>query len=65
MDLIRYYYKAETKNELIDDIKGGNFERKPKKEKKEFITFIISKFESKRLSFNENNDYNGYSPKDE
>ena len=22
MDLIRYYYKAETKNELIDDIKG-------------------------------------------
>ena len=50
---------------MIDDIKGGNFERKPKKEKKEFITFIISKFESKRLSFNENNDYNGYRPKDE
>ena len=50
---------------MIDDIKGGNFERKPKKEKKEFITFIISKFESKRLSFNENNDYNGYSTKDE
>lgn len=50
---------------MIDDIKRGNLERKPKKEKKEFITVIIHEFESKRLSFNENDDYNGYRPKDE
>ena len=46
---------------MIDDIKGGKFERKGKKEEKQFITVIISEFESKRMSFDEKDDYSGIS----
>ena len=46
---------------MIDDIKGGNFERKGRKEEKQFITVVISEFESKRMSFDEKDDYNGIS----
>ena len=46
---------------MIDDIKGGKFERKGKKEEKQFITVIISEFELKRMPFDEIDDYNGIS----
>ena len=46
---------------MIDDIKGGNFERKGRKEEKQFITVIINEFESKRMSFDEKDDYSGIS----
>ena len=46
---------------MIDDIKGGKFERKGKKEEKQFITVIINEFESKRMSFDEKDDYSGIS----
>ena len=46
---------------MIDDIKGGKFERKGKKEEKQFITVIISEFELKRMSLDEKYDYSGIS----
>ena len=46
---------------MIDDIKGGNFERKGRKEEKQFITVVIREFEVKRISFDEEDDYSGTS----